>query len=100
MHGGSRFEPADANDDLQRVHNRAGFWRNTKDSREYLFLAETWKNEVCAGMDPRRVAKVLAERGLLLKDTAGKNSITVNLPIGKTRCYVISARIFEEEVNI
>ncbi len=98
MHGGSRFEPVDADDDTPRIHNRAGFWRNTKNTREYLFLSETWKNEVCAGLDARRVAKVLADRGLLVRDSGGKNSISVNLPagIGKTRCYVVSAAIFDE----
>lgn len=98
MHGGSRFEPVDADEDAPRIHNRAGFWRNVKDTREYLFLSETWKNEVCAGLDARRVAKVLADRGLLVRDSGGKNSISVNLPagIGKTRCYVVSAAIFEE----
>lgn len=99
MHGGSRFEPVDSDDDAPRIINRAGFWRDSDAGREYLFLAETWKTEVCSGMDARRVAKVLAERGLLLRDSAGKNSITITLPagIGKTRCYVVTAAIFDAE---
>jgi len=95
MHGGSRFETI-ADEDSPRIINRAGFWRETEDGREYLFLAETWRTEVCAGMDASRVAKVLAANGMLRKDTGGKNSITVNLPagIGKTRCYAVSSLIF------
>jgi len=98
MHGGSRFESIDADEDAPRIINRAGFWRETKDGREYLFLAETWKAEVCAGMDASRVAKVLAANGMLRKDSGGKNSVTVTLPagIGKTRCYAVSSLIFGE----
>jgi putative DNA primase/helicase len=101
MHGGSRFEPVDADDEMPRIINRAGFWRDTENGREYLFLAEAWKTEVCAGMDAKRVAKVLAEQGLLRRDSGGKNSISVTLPggIGKTRCYVVTAGIFEGEPN-
>jgi putative DNA primase/helicase len=96
MHGGSRFEAVDASEDA-RIINRAGFWRENDQGREYLFLAETWKTEVCAGMNASRVARVLAERGLLRQDSAGKNSISVTLPagIGKTRCYAVSAAIFD-----
>jgi len=100
MHGASRFEPVDG-DDETRVINRAGFWRDSDQGREYLFLAETWKTEVCAGMDAKRVAKVLAEHGLLRRDAEGKNSISVSLPagIGKSRCYVVSATIFEGDAD-
>lgn len=100
MHGGSRFESVDASDET-RIINRAGFWRESENGREYLFLAEAWKNEVCVGMDAGRVAKLLGERGLLRRDSAGKNSISVTLPggIGKTRCYVINAAIFDGDAN-
>lgn len=100
MHGASRFEPVDCNDDA-RIINRAGFWRDGEQGREYLFLAETWRTEVCAGMDARRVAKVLAEHGLLRRDAEGKNSISINLPsgIGKSRCYAVSAAIFGSDAD-
>lgn len=101
MHGGSRFEAVNEDEATGRIINRAGFWRDVQGGREYLFLRETWKNEVCAGIDANRVAKVLGERGLLRRDSAGKNSISVNLPggIGKTRCYVVTTDIFEGEAN-
>lgn len=101
MHGSARFEAMDAGDDSIRIVNRAGFWRETDNGREYLFLRETWKSEVCAGMDASLVAKVLASHGLLRQDSERKNSISVKLPsgIGKTRCYVVSGRIFEHELS-
>jgi putative DNA primase/helicase len=102
MHGSSRFEAVDADDDSPRMINRAGFWRESDKGREFLFLPETWKTEVCTGLDATRVAKVLAERGLLRRDAAGKNSISITLPagIGKTRCYAVSAAIFDVDVSV
>lgn len=99
-HGSSRFEGWDAVDEA-RVINRAGFWRENNGVREYICLREAWKNEVCAGMDAARVAKVLASRGLLLQDSQGKNSVPVHLPAGmeKVRCYVITAAIFDAETG-
>jgi putative DNA primase/helicase len=101
MHGSSRFEPFDDIGEMPRIINRAGFWRTLKGNREYLFFAETWKTEVCSGMDAGRAAKVLADLGYLRRDSAGKNSITVTLPgIGKTRCYVVSASIFDSDASV
>ncbi len=98
MHGSSRFEPLTGDEDGIRINHRAGFWRDREGGREYLVLSEAWKNEVCAGMDSKRVATVLGDRDLLLRDSAGKNSITVTLPgLGKTRCYAVKASIFDDE---
>jgi putative DNA primase/helicase len=95
-HGSSRFEPLErSNDDFDlRIINRAGFWQNVGALREHLILPEVWRNEVCAGMDASRVARVLAERGML-QASGGKNSISRNLPgLGKSRVYIVSASIF------
>lgn len=99
LHGSSRFEAFDSLDDEPRTFNRAGFWRHGDAGREFLVTSDVWRNEICAGMDANSVARVLAAHGLLTKDSTGRNSITVTLPagIGKARCYVISARIFEIE---
>jgi len=100
MHGSSRFESFTADEDNIRINHRAGFWRDREGGREYLVLSEAWKNEVCAGMDSKRVATVLGDRNLLLRDSAGKNSITATLPgLGKTRCYAVKASIFDDELT-
>ena len=63
--------------------------------RQHLILTGVWRNEVCGGTDPKRVAKVLAEKGLLLIDSKGKNSVVRNLPdLGKVRVYAIAPEIF------
>lgn len=103
-HGSSRFElilgdhgVADQTIDT-RVVNRAGFVRHRNDQREYVFLPEAWK-EVCAGMDPGRVARVLVQRGLMEVGSDGKPQTKQRLPgINKpARCYVVSANILAED---
>lgn len=98
MHGSSRFEAIDPIDSEPRTFNRVGFWRDGEAGREFLVTPETWRTEVCAGMDANRVAKVLASHDLLRKDSKGRNSITVTLPgLGKARCYAINSRIFASD---
>jgi uncharacterized protein (DUF927 family) len=76
-HGASRFEPADAPEPDDRgnvppepkIINRLGFVRMHNDgTREFMFLPEMWRREVCRGLDPRRVARVLKDKGLLLSN--------------------------------
>lgn len=96
-HGASRFQPMERTTGFEAhtIHARAGFWRSVIGDREYLIFAETWKNDVCAGMDAKRVATVLASLGLLQTDGSGKHSVSVSLPgMGKTRCYIVKPEIF------
>ena len=100
MHGDSRFEPVNGGDDSRRVTiNRAGFWRlKQSGDREYLVLRETFREEVCAGIDHTHAVKVLKESGWLLPDPDGiHNTQQVRLPgiTKKTRCYVIGPKLWE-----
>ena len=100
-HGSSRFEPLDR--DYQdgngpRIINRAGFFQMVGGLREHLILPEAWRSEVCAGMDATRVARALAERGMIHVDGAGKYSLSRNLPdLGKSRVYIVKPEIFGGE---
>lgn len=99
-HGASRFEPIDRDIETVdlRIINRAGFWRNADGDREYLILPEVWKNEVCAAMDAKRVARVLADRGALATDKENKPTIPTRLPgLNVVRCYVVNASIFGDQ---
>ena len=96
-HGSSRFEAIDRDYDAaeQRIINRAGFWRSADGLREHLILPEVWRNEVCAGMDARRVARALADKGIIRKDAQGKFTIPTRLPgLNQVRCYIVEASIF------
>ncbi len=104
LHGNSRFEamgelaprdgigaPID-----QRIMNRVGFRRRAEGGGiEYLVLPESWKSEVCAGLDAGAVAKVLNGRGLLVAGGDGKPQVKTRLPnfASPVRCYVIAAGI-------
>jgi uncharacterized protein (DUF927 family) len=108
--GSSRFENM-SGDDGQKIINRAGFYRVMETERtmsgdevlkkgglrEYLVLPQAFKQELCAGFDLRFAIKVLKENGWLLPG-ANRTAQSVTLPgMGKTRAYVISAKLWEDE---
>lgn len=106
-HGTSRFEPmgllipkdGNGNPIEGRVINRAGFVRLAEEEggREYLFLPEAWK-EVCAGLDPTRVAKVLADRGFLRLGSDKKPQVKARLPgfASSVRVYVVKPTVLAD----
>ena len=63
-HGEYRFEPLD-NGDARDVPNRAGWRKGEGADREWLIPSETWRAEICAGLDPKVVARTLCEAGIL-----------------------------------
>jgi uncharacterized protein (DUF927 family) len=96
-HGTSRFEESgDENSALAepRTINRVGFRRRHGDGWHYLILPESWRNEVCRGLDPARVAKLLIGQRLMLPDSDGrpdrKERITGH---GRIRVFVVSDAI-------
>lgn len=57
---------------------------------EYFMFLEVFRNEVCKGLDPKVVARLLIERGVLEPETGTKAGATrrERLPgLGLTRCY-------------
>ncbi|PEQ12686.1 hypothetical protein B2G71_10290 [Novosphingobium sp. PC22D] len=94
-HGASRFQPL-CGEWEQVVYNRAGFWRDDGvGGREYLIPAPTWRNEVCRGLNSKRVAALLIERRHIVPDGEGKASRTFSAPgMGKARFYVVRTSIF------
>jgi putative DNA primase/helicase len=106
LHGSSRFEVIRQVDegkevlgDGRAVVNRAGFYRVNPDGGQRVFyiMREAWK-EVCAGIDPKRAARRLGDRGMLKRDSAGGSTYPVTLPtIGKARVYLILPTIFTDE---
>lgn len=63
-HGDARFSNADYTGDTQPVRDRAGWWRNNGNGREYLFTAEGMR-EALKGFDFKRALDVLQEFGAL-----------------------------------
>ncbi|MBN8819350.1 MAG: DUF927 domain-containing protein [Sphingomonas sp.] len=98
-HGSSRFEIIRRGSDSQEhlgdgrsIINRVGFYRIDEESgmREYYIMKEGWK-DVCAGLDPRRTARLLAEKGYLVRDSKGNSTVPKWLPgLGQQRVYVVA----------
>jgi uncharacterized protein (DUF927 family) len=102
QHGSARFERfSEANDagvimPGERTLQRVGFRKtDSEGDTTYYILPESWKSEVCAGLDPGFVARVLADRGMLRTGPGEKFTRSERLPgsKGTTRCYVILSRI-------
>jgi uncharacterized protein (DUF927 family) len=69
-HGEYRFEPLD-NVEARAVPNRAGWRKGEGLDREWLIPSETWRNEICAGLDPKFVARTLGDAGILRRASDG-----------------------------
>jgi hypothetical protein len=80
--------------------NRAGF-KTLSDQHgiEYWVLPGVFQQEICQGFDPKSVAKLLRDKGVLLPDAQGRNTMTKRIRgLAKLlRVYVITAEIFAHE---
>jgi putative DNA primase/helicase len=79
----------DAPTDGSKTINRAGFRRaNEQGETEYFMLPEVFRREMCKGLDPRFVANLLLEQGLLIPEADSRPTRVERLPgMGKARCY-------------
>jgi hypothetical protein len=93
QHGDSRFQPINSPD--RTVINRAGWRRGDGADRQWLLPSETWKSEVAVGLNPRLVASVLAERGMLKRAPDGLQCVERIQGVPQ-RVYVVMASILSE----
>src|SRR5271155_5816455 len=70
QHGDSRFDPLE-NPEAKPSPNRAGWRRGDGEEREWLIPPETWKHEICAGLDAAFVARTLYNKGILERASDG-----------------------------
>ena len=62
---------------------------------EFLLLPEVFDSEVCQGLDPRAVKRLLKARGYLVPDKGRPFDARVRIPgLGLTRCYRVMPAIF------
>lgn len=99
-HGQSRFQSLSKETiGTEKVVNRVGFKRvnMATETTEFLVLPESFRQDICKGLDSTFVARELKRRGYLITD-ANKNQKTERLPeLGSHKVYAISSRIFGEE---
>lgn len=93
LHGDARFAP-DGNADARPVAHRAGYRKGSGAEREWCVLPEVWKTEICAGLNPQYVARVLADEGMLRTQAEG---LQCKVRVGRTthNCYVVTPAILE-----
>jgi hypothetical protein len=72
------------------VHHCLGHLRKTDDDVEYLILRKSWK-QLIAVRDARRIARDLADRGILKRDSEGRPDPKERIPGQKNtqRVYVV-----------
>lgn len=94
MHGEARFTPWNATDN--RTINRAGFKKVENDIARYYVLPETFRSDICSGLDYRAVTKILLSEKWIEPDTNGAAYRREYLPgMGRSRCYVITNKMWE-----
>lgn len=90
-HGDGRFSDADTNAETQ-TRDRAGWWRDTTEGREYLFTADGMR-EALKGFDFNRALDALQEAGALpVPGADGKRAKPERIKArgsGTVRLYVI-----------
>jgi putative DNA primase/helicase len=92
QYGDSRFDPLDS-PDAKPSPNRAGWRKGEGEEREWLIPPQTWKFEICSGLDAGLVARTLAERGFIRRIEGGFQSVR-KIDGSNKRVYVVTARIF------
>lgn len=92
-HGESRFQPLD-DGDAKPVNNRAGWRKGEGQDREWLIPSETWKAEICNGLDAKLVARTLAEKGMLIRANDGFQPVRKISGTNK-RVFIVTAAIFD-----
>ncbi len=91
-HGEARFGNLE-DPDGRSVHSRAGWRKGVGEDCRWLILPEVWKVDVCSGLDPHFVARVLAERGMIERAPDGFQQVR-KIEGKAMRVYVVTPRIF------
>jgi putative DNA primase/helicase len=74
-HGSSRFSDHEGE---SRVVNRAGYWKDERNSRIYLFTAKV--KEATKGFDFKRVIRALDDTGAFFKVGTNQRALTTRIP--------------------
>jgi len=93
-YGDGRFSDVDSGIDI-RINDRAGYWRDTSQGREYLFTAEGMR-EALIGFDFNRALDTLQAAGVLIAPGAdGRRAKAIWIGRRLVRLYSIRSEILE-----
>ncbi|MBA2654419.1 MAG: DUF927 domain-containing protein [Gammaproteobacteria bacterium] len=95
-HGESRFTLWSNPSEQFKTLNRAGFRRGA----EFFVFPESFKQDICVGLNPQYVADVCIAKGWLLPDGTGKATASHRMPdTSKTRrVYHFSDKVLGDDV--
>jgi len=99
-HGADRFEHWESCNQ-ERVANRVGYIRVMEGTTYFLVYNDLFRNEICAGMNPKEVVRCLRERGHLLLGHKGEDMRHHKLSRLRVtpRFYTINASILEDQLE-
>jgi uncharacterized protein (DUF927 family) len=98
--GMARFIPAWEDDQDKRIQPRdvAGYRQKVGDGWDYFITTSAWREEVCRGLNARRLAAILEQKGGLLCDTKTHRTNVCRVPgHGRLRLYHVPARFLEAD---
>ena len=100
QHGDSRFALWDYTSNYTKTINRAGYKKvSDDDGIEFFVFIESFRKDICSGLDHKFVAKVLIKHGLLMPEKGGRADRSERLPNSKKklRVYRITSKVLEDE---
>jgi putative DNA primase/helicase len=84
-------------DNAPKIAANAGFIKTVNGCICYCFPSDVWKRDVCAGLDPSFVAKVLVDEGHA-ETRDGRLNMTVDVGSGSMRVYVVKETLLADPV--
>lgn len=76
----------------------AGYREKVGDGWDFYITASAWKDEICRGMDHRRLAATMQARGFIASPAGAHIGKSVRVPgYGKLRLYHVPARFLEDD---
>lgn len=93
-HEESRFVNLERRSERPTI-NRAGFRRNTNTGTEYLVLPEAFNREICAGFEPKTVARTLIAAGWLRPASNGWQHALRIRPGKSIKVYILTDQIWQ-----
>ncbi|HVJ34817.1 MAG TPA: DUF927 domain-containing protein [Terriglobia bacterium] len=95
-HGSNRFAQLTAKNrsaGSAPTHSMAGWFKGDEGAREFLFLSDVFRMDVCKGLDSTAVAKVLRDRGFLIAGNDGNMTRVVRIDGAPTRVFCVTEAI-------
>jgi uncharacterized protein (DUF927 family) len=99
--GMARFIPAWAVQETKVMpRDLCGYRQKTGDGWDYYVTGSAWREEVCRGIDAKRLATIMAQRGHIDAGDGRHIAKTVRVPdYGKMRLYHVRSTFLEGDEN-